>query len=161
MCFCSTCGSTFSRFDESVGRRNDDVVASSFGPRKLRNNRFCVPSPAPSENTPDDATIVFRGALLPGPLAFPRSERAAPAPPLPRPRPRVFAMDVSLDVFTSLYQNQNNSIHLIYSHSFFLLQKHQFHSENKMTTTAHTHLHIFISCYIQIWCPYRFFIILK
>lgn len=103
MCFCSTFGSIFSRFDESVGRRNEDDVASSFGPRKLRKRRFVVPSPAPSENKPDDATTAFRGALLPGPLAFPRSERPAPAPPLPRPRPRVFAIDVSLDVFTSLY----------------------------------------------------------
>lgn len=102
MCFCSTFGSIFSCFDDSVGRRSDDdVVASSFCPRKLRNNRFCEPSPAPSENRPDDATIALRGALLPGPLAFPRSDVVPP--PLPRPRPRVFAIDVSLDVFTSLY----------------------------------------------------------
>lgn len=104
MCFCSTFGSIFSRFAESVGRRSDDAVdASSLCPRKLRNSRFVEPSPAPSENTPDDATIVFRDVLLPGPLAFPRSEVA---PPRPRPRPRVFAIDVSRDVFTSLYQSK-------------------------------------------------------
>lgn len=120
MCFCSIFGSIFSRFDESVGRRSDDVVASSPCPRKLRNNRFVVPSPAPSENKPDDATIVFRDDLLPGPLAFPRSETE---PPLPRPRPRVFTTDVSLDVFTSLYQNNSNSIHSFYLFYCYLFSK--------------------------------------
>lgn len=98
MCFCSACGSTFSRFDESVGRRSVDGVASSL--RKLRNSRFVVPSPAPSEKRPDDATTEFRGVFVPGPLSLPRSD----LPPLPLPRPRVFVIDVSLDVFTSLFE---------------------------------------------------------
>lgn len=133
MCFCSTFGSTFSRFPESVGRRSDDAVASSLCPRKLRNSRFVEPSPAPSENTPDDATIVFRDDLLPGPLAFPRSETE---PPLPRPRPRVFTIDVSRDVFTSLYQNKTNRIHF----KFYLIFTFQM---LRKIETKHTYTFLF------------------
>lgn len=94
MCFCSACGSSFSRFVDNVGRRSVDGVASSL--RKLRNSRLVAPSPAPSEKRPDDATTAFRGVFVPGPLSRPRSDRP------PRPRPRAIVIDVSLDVFTSL-----------------------------------------------------------